>query len=92
MTTVKQFEKLNLPLNASSWSKEDLKDPEKLYEMTVLLNAQREIAEKILDAQWENKWRQEKVSLLELDYLRMCRFFLFFSFLNFVSKETNTKC
>lgn len=29
--------------------------------MTVLLNAQREIADKILDAQWETKWRQEKV-------------------------------
>ncbi|PON40066.1 embryo defective [Parasponia andersonii] len=55
---------LDLPLNASSWSKEDLKDPEKLYEMTVLLNAQREIADKILDAQWENKWRQEKLNEL----------------------------
>jgi len=29
--------------------------------MTILLNAQREIADKILDAQWETKWRQEKV-------------------------------
>lgn len=53
---------LNLPLNASSWSVEELKDPKKLYEMTVLLNAQREIAEKILDAQWETKWRQEKLN------------------------------
>ncbi|XP_059662664.1 uncharacterized protein LOC132308566 isoform X2 [Cornus florida] len=53
---------LNLPLNASSWSKEDLKNPKKLYEMTVLLNAQREIADKILDAQWETKWRQEKLN------------------------------
>ncbi|KAK3028413.1 hypothetical protein RJ639_039623 [Escallonia herrerae] len=53
---------LNLPLNASSWSEEDLKDPKKLYEMTVLLNAQREIADKILDAQWETKWRQEKLN------------------------------
>ncbi|GMY31847.1 embryo defective 2737 [Fagus crenata] len=53
---------LELPLNASSWSKEDLKDPEKLYEMTVLLNAQREIADKILDVQWETKWRQEKLN------------------------------
>ncbi|CAK7327782.1 unnamed protein product [Dovyalis caffra] len=52
---------LDLPLNASSWSDEDLKKPEKFYEMTVLLNAQREIADKILDEQWENKWRQEKV-------------------------------
>ncbi|KAG8637146.1 hypothetical protein MANES_15G087900v8 [Manihot esculenta] len=51
---------LDLPLNASSWSEEDLKNPEKFYEMTVLLNAQREIADKILDAQWETKWRQEK--------------------------------
>ncbi|KAM2961232.1 hypothetical protein FF1_030831 [Malus domestica] len=40
---------LDLPLNASSWSK----NPEKFYEMTVLLNAQRELADKILDAQWE---------------------------------------
>ncbi|XP_015887335.1 uncharacterized protein LOC107422413 [Ziziphus jujuba] len=53
---------LDLPLNASSWNKEDLKDPEKLYEMTILLNAQREIADKILDAQWETKWRQEKLN------------------------------
>ncbi|XP_059662665.1 uncharacterized protein LOC132308566 isoform X3 [Cornus florida] len=55
-------QELNLPLNASSWSKEDLKNPKKLYEMTVLLNAQREIADKILDAQWETKWRQEKLN------------------------------
>lgn len=53
---------LNLPLNASSWTEEDLKDPKKLYEMTILLNAQREIAEKILDAQWETKWREEKLN------------------------------
>lgn len=48
-------------MNASSWSEEDLKDPDKFYEMTVLLNAQREISDKILDAQWETKWRQDKV-------------------------------
>ncbi|PHT72997.1 hypothetical protein T459_23782 [Capsicum annuum] len=53
---------LNLPLNASSWSEKDLKDPKKLYEMTVLLNAQREMAEKMLDAQWEAKWREEKLN------------------------------
>ncbi|XP_060209330.1 uncharacterized protein LOC132636467 isoform X2 [Lycium barbarum] len=53
---------LNLPLDASSWSEKDLKDPKKLYEMTVLLNAQREIAEKMLDAQWEVKWREEKLN------------------------------
>ncbi|RVW21912.1 hypothetical protein CK203_101030 [Vitis vinifera] len=53
---------LNLPLNASSWSEEDLKDPKKLYEMTVLLNAQREIADQVLDAQWQTKWRQEKLN------------------------------
>ncbi|KAL9403648.1 hypothetical protein Peur_000620 [Populus x canadensis] len=53
---------LGLPLNASSWSEEDLKKPEKFYEMTVLLNAQREIADKILDSQWETKWRQEKLN------------------------------
>lgn len=53
---------LELPLNASSWTEEDLKDPKKLYEMTILLNAQREIADKILDSQWEAKWREEKVS------------------------------
>ncbi|KAL3353214.1 hypothetical protein AABB24_020950 [Solanum stoloniferum] len=53
---------LNLPLNASSWSEKDLKDPKKLYEMTVLLNAQREISEKMLDAQWEAKWREEKLN------------------------------
>jgi hypothetical protein len=55
------WQELDLPLNASSWSEEDLKKPEKFYEMTVLLNAQREIADKILDSQWETKWRQEKV-------------------------------
>ncbi|OMO73278.1 hypothetical protein COLO4_27185 [Corchorus olitorius] len=53
---------LELPLNASSWTEDDLKDPAKLYEMTVLLNAQREIADKLLDAQWETKWRQEKLN------------------------------
>ncbi|XP_047945247.1 uncharacterized protein LOC125191863 [Salvia hispanica] len=53
---------LDLPLNASSWTDEDLKDPKKLYEMTVLLNAQREIADKILDEQWEAKWREEKIN------------------------------
>ncbi|XP_061350953.1 uncharacterized protein LOC133296019 isoform X2 [Gastrolobium bilobum] len=53
---------LDLPLSASSWSEDDLKDPEKFYEMTVLLNAQREISDKILDAQWETKWRQEKLN------------------------------
>ncbi|XP_027172710.1 uncharacterized protein LOC113772316 [Coffea eugenioides] len=53
---------LNLPLNASSWSEEDLKDPKKLYEMTVLLNAQREIADQMLDVQWERKWRQDKLN------------------------------
>ncbi|XP_048235202.1 uncharacterized protein LOC8265315 [Ricinus communis] len=55
---------LELPLNASFWSEEDLKNPESFYEMTVLLNAQREIADKILDAQWESKWRQEKLNEL----------------------------
>lgn len=58
---VLQLQELNLPLNASSWSKDELKDPKKLQEMTLLLNAQREIAEKVLDAQWEAKWRQNKV-------------------------------
>ncbi|CAM8957601.1 unnamed protein product [Rhodiola kirilowii] len=53
---------LNLPLDSSSWSEEDLKDPKKLYEMTVLLNAQRELADIILDSQWESKWRQEKLN------------------------------
>lgn len=53
---------MNLPLNASSWSKDDLKDPKKLYEMTVLLNAQREIADKFLDSQWETTWRQKKLN------------------------------
>lgn len=59
--TAECLQKLDLPLNASSWSEDDLKDPAKLYEMTVLLNAQREIADKLLDTQWETKWRQEKV-------------------------------
>ncbi|WJX68431.1 hypothetical protein P8452_52799 [Trifolium repens] len=53
---------LDLPLSSSSWGEEDLKKPEKHHEMTVLLNAQREISEKILDVQWETKWRQEKVN------------------------------
>ncbi|KAL7103641.1 hypothetical protein ACP275_08G191800 [Erythranthe tilingii] len=53
---------LDLPLNASSWTEEDLKDPKKLYEMTILLNAQREIADQILDAQWETRWREEKMN------------------------------
>ena len=41
---VEHLQEMNLPLNASAWSKEDLKDPKKLYELTVLLYAQREIA------------------------------------------------
>ncbi|KAH7657696.1 Heat shock protein DnaJ cysteine-rich domain-containing protein [Dioscorea alata] len=49
---------LDLPLSATSWTEEELKDPKKLLEMTTLLNAQREMADKILDAQWEAKWRQ----------------------------------
>ncbi|CAM8954586.1 unnamed protein product [Rhodiola kirilowii] len=53
---------LNLPLDSSSWSEEDIKYPKKLYEMTVLLNAQRELADQILDSQWESKWRQEKLN------------------------------
>ncbi|KAH1222845.1 hypothetical protein GmHk_12G035898 [Glycine max] len=56
------WQELDLPLNASSWSEEDLQDPDKFYEMTVLLNAQREISDKILDAQWETKWRQDKLN------------------------------
>ncbi|KAH9802616.1 Embryo defective 2737 [Citrus sinensis] len=60
--TVEHLQDLDLPLNASSWSEDDLKDPKKLYEKTVLLNAQREIADKMLDAQWETKWRQEKLN------------------------------
>lgn len=48
-------------MNTSSWSEEELKDPKKMYEMTVLLNAQREMADKMLDNQWETNWRQNKV-------------------------------
>lgn len=36
--------------------------------MRVLLNAQREIADKMLDAQWEAKWRQEQVSIFRWFY------------------------
>ncbi|WOL00748.1 hypothetical protein Cni_G09461 [Canna indica] len=53
---------LDLPLNASSWTEKELKDPNKLLEMTSLLTAQREIADQILDAQWEAKWRQDKLN------------------------------
>ncbi|KAL5730409.1 hypothetical protein ACHQM5_003232 [Ranunculus cassubicifolius] len=55
---------LNLPLDESSWRDEDLKDPKKLLEMTVLLNAQREMADKFLDSQWETKWREDKLNEL----------------------------
>lgn len=55
---------LDLPLTASSWTEEDLKDSNKLLEMTSLLTAQREIANKILDAQWEAQWRQKKLQEL----------------------------
>ncbi|PIA35235.1 hypothetical protein AQUCO_03600122v1 [Aquilegia coerulea] len=55
---------LNLPLDVSSWSEEELRDPKKLLEMTVLLNAQREMADKFLDSQWETKWRQDKLNEL----------------------------
>ncbi|KAJ0103045.1 hypothetical protein Patl1_04691 [Pistacia atlantica] len=60
--TAEHCQELDLPLNASSWSEEDLKDPKKLYEKTILLNAQREMADKILDTQWETKWRQDKLN------------------------------
>ncbi|KAM7498688.1 hypothetical protein LguiA_023102 [Lonicera macranthoides] len=53
---------LDLPLSASSWSKDDLKDPKKLDEMRVLLSAQKEIADQILDTQWQTKWRQDKLN------------------------------
>lgn len=52
---------MELPLSKSSWTDEELKDPKKLLEMTTLLNAQREMANKLLDVQWEAKWRQDKV-------------------------------
>ncbi|KAI4321862.1 hypothetical protein MLD38_035194 [Melastoma candidum] len=57
----KNWGELELPLDKSYWSEEDLRDPDKFYEMTVLLNAQREIADKFLDEQWEAKWREEKL-------------------------------
>ncbi|KAJ0045570.1 hypothetical protein Pint_04588 [Pistacia integerrima] len=38
--------RIDLPLNASPWIEEDLKDLKKLYES--------EIADKILDARWKN--------------------------------------
>ncbi|MQM09724.1 hypothetical protein Taro_042605, partial [Colocasia esculenta] len=53
---------LDLPISASSWTEEELKDPKKLLEMTTLLSAQREMADKILDAQWEARWRQDKLN------------------------------
>ncbi|CAH9083257.1 unnamed protein product [Cuscuta epithymum] len=53
---------LNLPLNISSWTEEDLKDPKRLDEMKVLLSAQKEIAEQMLDAQWQAEWREEKLN------------------------------
>lgn len=53
---------IDLPLKASSWTEEELKDPAKVLEMTSLLTAQREIADKILDTQWEAKWRQDKLN------------------------------
>ena len=43
---VGHWQELDLPLSASAWSEEDLKDPRKLNEMTVLLNDQKEIADK----------------------------------------------
>ncbi|WOH00228.1 hypothetical protein DCAR_0519586 [Daucus carota subsp. sativus] len=58
---------LSLPLDASSWTEEDRKDPRKLDEMRVLLNAQREIADKMLDAQWEAKWRQEQLNKMLIE-------------------------
>ncbi|XP_010520918.1 PREDICTED: uncharacterized protein LOC104799929 [Tarenaya hassleriana] len=58
---------LDVPTRPQNWgTEEELKDPAKLYEKTVLLNAQREIADTILDAQWKTKWHQEKVNLTSL--------------------------
>lgn len=55
---------LDLPLSASSWTAEEMKDPKKLLEMTALLDAQRQWADKLLDAQWEAKWRENKLNTL----------------------------
>ncbi|ERN20478.1 uncharacterized protein LOC18448894 [Amborella trichopoda] len=55
---------LKLPLTKTSWTDEELKDPQKLLEMTTLLTAQREMADKFLDTQWETKWRQDKLNEL----------------------------
>ncbi|XP_047334198.1 uncharacterized protein LOC124937910 [Impatiens glandulifera] len=63
-------QELNLPLDKSSWSKEELKDPNRLNEMTVLLNAQQEMADKVLDARWETNWRQEKLNEMLEEKLR----------------------
>ncbi|XP_051135401.1 uncharacterized protein LOC127254358 [Andrographis paniculata] len=58
----KNWGELDMPLNESFWSEEDLKDPNKREEKTILLNAQREMADKILDSQWEATWRIEKLN------------------------------
>ncbi|KAG0498924.1 hypothetical protein HPP92_003279 [Vanilla planifolia] len=55
---------LDLPLSASSWTEEELRDPDKLLEAISLLTAQRKMADGILDAQWEAKWRQDKFEQL----------------------------
>ena len=70
----------NLPLDESFWSNDDLKDPKKLYEATVLLNARRETSEKILVEQLEAKLEQNKVGNIGLKVfctvLEMTRFSL----------------
>lgn len=64
--SVLQLQGSNLPLDESFWSNEDLKDPKKLYEATVLLNARRETSEKILVEQLEAKLEQNKVGNIGL--------------------------
>ncbi|KAJ4782095.1 Embryo defective 2737 [Rhynchospora pubera] len=56
---------LDMPFKELSWSDEELKDPNKSEEITALLiKAQKEVADKILDTEWEAQWRENKLNEL----------------------------
>ncbi|KMZ66268.1 hypothetical protein ZOSMA_2G02790 [Zostera marina] len=56
------YDELDLPLNAYTFTKEELNNPSTKSEIESLLNAQKEMADSILDAQWESKWREDKLN------------------------------
>lgn len=53
--------KYNLPLSKSYWTDDEQKDPLKITEMKILLDAQDRLLEQVLNEAWATEWRQKKV-------------------------------